>query len=473
MSMVKPTLKVLTADQIENINNKVLTILAETGIRVDDANARRVFKTAGCMEIEEDRYCIPRDIVAWAVQSAPSRIEVFNRDGGTGFQLDSHQTDNTVFGIGVTNLYYQEALSDEVVQFNRGHMAQATRLGEALAAFDVISTPGVIQDVPTREAELTGVLEMLANTKKPLVLLVSEPNDFATSLEMMNRLIGHSKERPFVIPYLNPITPLILNAETTLKMDLAVAMGLPLIFSNYGMSGATSPITPGGTLALLTAELVAGLVYAQLLKEGAPIVLGSLPATFDMKTMQSYYSPQSMLLNLACAEMMTHYGIPHCGTSGGWMGWGPDLMAGAMLWANHLSSVLGSVGLVPFVGNNFDSLAFSPTTVVYAAEIIRFAREYGQGFSLEPDEIGLKEIMTLGPGANYLTSQLTMKKFKASLRASPVWPMLSLEKWEEKGRPKAGEVLRRHTHDLLNEITPPPDHDEILAVGEEFITNLS
>ena len=82
--------------------------------------------------------------------------------------------------------------------------------------------------------------------------------------------------------------------------------------------------------------------------------LGSLPASFNMRTMESYCSPQSMLVNLACAEMMAHYGVPHCGTSGGWIGWGPDLLAGSMLWANHLTGVLGKVGLVPFVGNNFD-----------------------------------------------------------------------------------------------------------------------
>jgi trimethylamine--corrinoid protein Co-methyltransferase len=192
-----------------------------------------------------------------------------------------------------------------------------------------------------------------------------------------------------------------------------------------------------------------------------------------MSSMESYYTPQSMLVNLACAEMMAYYGMPHCGTSGGWMGWGPDLMAGAMLWANHLTGVLGKVGLVPFVGSNFDSLAFSPATAVYAAEIIRFAREFREGFSLEAEEAGLEEVISRGPGANYLTSDLTMKKFRDQSPLSRIWPTFSLEKWEDQDRPKADQVLREYTHNLLSKIKPPADHDRSLAAGEEFINKRS
>jgi len=36
---------------------------------------------------------------------------------------------------------------------------------------------------------------------------------------------------------------------------------------------------------------------------------------------------------------------------------------------------LGKVGLAPFVGGSFDSLAFSPALVVYSDEVIRQARK--------------------------------------------------------------------------------------------------
>ena len=57
------------------------------------------------------------------------------------------------------------------------------------------------------------------------------------------------------------------------------------------MSGASTPITPAGTIALQNAELLAGLVFSQLVKAGTPIILGSFPATFDMKDMVNRYTP--------------------------------------------------------------------------------------------------------------------------------------------------------------------------------------
>ncbi len=473
MSQVKARLNVLSDNQIQYIHDAALTILEKTGIRVDGPSARAVFKKATGQPATDNTVLIPRELTKWAINTAPHKIDVLQRNGLPGFTLDSRDTEQSIFGIGVTNLYYQDPLTDKVTRFSRENMAQATRLGNGLDEFDTIATPGVLQDCKPEESDLIGLLEMLANTKKPITLLVSEPQAFERCLSMCDFLMGETATQTSIIPYFNPITPLILNSETSLKMELTVSRGMPFIFSNYGMSGATCPITPGGALALLTAELLSGLVYAQLLKEGTPVILGSLPAAFDMKDMLSYYTPQSMLINLACAEMMNYYNVPHCGTSGGWMGRGPDLIAGSMLWQNHLTSILGCSGLVPFVGNNFDSLAFSPATVVYSAEIIRMSRDYTKGFSLDPGEVGLDEIISMGPGASYLSSDLTMKKFREPLTKSNIWSFMSLDKWQKNGAPKAEMELRKYTQSLLDTFSCPDDHGQILEKGKKYLRSLS
>lgn len=469
MAIIKPELRVLDQKQKRDVHALAVQILEKTGIRVDDPSARQVFGAAGNASHKDGIFTIPGDLVNWAVDKAPTSIDIFRRDGRPAFCLDSGDSGNTVFGIGVTNLYYQEPRTDNVVPFGRSHMVKSTLLVEGMSEFDAIATPGVIQDLKPQKAELIGSLEMLANTTKPIVMLVSETDAFETSLDMYAELIGFEVEKPYVIPYVNPITPLVLNSETTTKMDITIDKGLPLIFSNYGMAGATTPITPSGSLALMTAELLAGLVYSQLKKEGTPIILGSLASVFDMKSTQSYYTPQSILLNLACAEMMAYYGIPHCGTSGGSLGWGPDLMASGMLWANHLTGAVGRAGLTPFVGSNFDSLVFSPATAVYAAEVIRFAREFSRGFTWSVEELGMQDIQNLGPGGNYLLSDLTLMKFKDQSQPSGIWEVLDLEKWQGADQPEAIQILRDHTHHLINEMEPPSDHDRLLAQGELYI----
>jgi trimethylamine:corrinoid methyltransferase-like protein len=114
----------------------------------------------------------------------------------------------------------------------------------------VVSTPGIAQDLEPSVADLRATLALTANTTKPLVLLVSEEKLFVPVLDLLENLHGDSGHRPAVIPYFNPITPLVLNAETSRKMAITVERGLPFIYNNYGMSGATAPITPGSTLVV-------------------------------------------------------------------------------------------------------------------------------------------------------------------------------------------------------------------------------
>jgi trimethylamine--corrinoid protein Co-methyltransferase len=286
---------------------------------------------------------------------------------------------------------------------------------------------------------------------------------------MLETLHGDLAARPFTLPYLNPITPLVMNEGTVDKMLIAIERGLPFIYSNYGMAGASTPITPGGTLVLMNAELLAGLTLSQLVKEGAPIVLGSLPAYFDMKGMGSFYEPRSYLVDLACAEMMAFYGLPHAGTSGSGLGWGADLLSAGHQWTNHLLSCMGKAGLAPFVGDVLGSMAYSPASAVYANEVIEQARIIARGMALDTESVVLDEIVTVGPGGNFLMSNQTLKLFRSDCYLSDILPNLVLEEWQARGQPRTEEVLRDHTQLLLVTLEAPQGHDDLMARGTAFI----
>ena len=467
---VQPRITVLTPEQVEQVHNYSLQILSSVGVRVDSEQAREIFARAvGPSWVEDDRVRIPRDLVEWALEVAPSTVEIYDRQGQLAFRLGD---DRTRFGIGVTTLYYQDPETDEVVPFARRHMEAMVRLGSALPNFDVISTVGIIQDVPTQVSDLYAVLEMTANTVKPLVILVSDEDCFPPVLDLLEHLHGDLAARPFVIPYFNPLTTLIINAGTADKMLVAIERGLPFIYSTYSMAGMSTPITPAGTLALMNAELLAGLVLSQLAQEGTPIILGILPAIFDMKTMVSFYDPQSLVLNLVCAEMMAHYRLPHCGTSGSGTGWGPDLLAAGTYWMNHVTSCIDKVGLAPFVGDTLGSKAFSPANVVFVHEVIEQALRFAQGIRLDDASVDLEEIVRVGPGGNFLLSELTLKLYRSAYYTNPIFPRWSLEKWQEQGRPRAIDLLRSHTCQVMAELRAPEDHAALMAQGEAFIRSL-
>ena len=266
----RPRLTLLSDGHIEAAHEASLRLLAELGVRVDSERARSVFsKAKGAARVEGDRVYLHREVVEWAIRAAPETIDVYDRRGGAAFRLGD---DRTRFGVGVTNLWYQDPATDALEPFSRAHMRAGVRLSQDLPNYDVISTLGVLRDLSPEVADLYAVLEMVGNSTKPLVLLISDEKLFPTVLELLEALHGDVGEKPFFIPYLNPITPLAINEGTSDKLLDSGACGIPVIFSNYGMAGMTTPITCAGTLAVLNAELLAGLVLSQLGKEGAPII---------------------------------------------------------------------------------------------------------------------------------------------------------------------------------------------------------
>ena len=463
---VRPKLAVLDSAQKERIHSDSLWVLSSVGVRVDSERARELFEKAmGPTAVNGDRVTIQSELVEWALEAAPTEITVFDRRGEQTFRLPGEAR----FGIGVTALYFQDPETDGVEAFTRKHMEGMARLGGALTGFDVVSTVGIVQDVSPALSDLYGTLEMVANTTKPLVLLVSDEGVFARVLDLIEHLHGDLASQPFVLPYFNPISPLVMNKGTVDKMWHTIERGLPFLYSNYGMAGASAPITPAGALVMLNAELLAGLTLSQLISKGARVVLGSLPAYFDMKGMGSFYDPQSYLVNLACAEMMAHYQLPHCGTSGSGMGWGADLISSGHQWFNHLASCIGKVGLAPFVGDSLGSKVFSPSIVVYANEIIEQARLFAGGFALDDAAIRLDELAEVGPGGNFLTSPLTLELFRSAYYESRIFPRLTLENWQILEAPTAQGTLRSYVRDLLSQLEAPPDHVELMARGEAFI----
>lgn len=468
-NVINPHITLLKQDQLERIHSDSLKILSDVGVRIDSQRARKIFSDAiGPNAIKGDIVRIPKDIVTHALEIAPSSVDLYNRNG----DLVIHQAEKSHFGIGATTLYYQNPETDNVEPFSRKHMEISVRLADRLNSFDFIATPGILQDIPPNVSDLFAVLEMTANTTKPLAILISARDELPVALDLLETLHGDLTSKPFIVPFFTPITPLVMDRDTMDKMLVTIERGLPFIYLNYGMVGATTPITPAGTLTLLNAEMLAGLTLSQLIKEGTPIIPGYIATFMDMKSPGNFYDSHSYLIELACADLMSFYRLPHIGTSGSTMGYGADIIAAGHQWLNHIVRLIGKGGLAAFVGCNFGGKVFSPNVIVYANEVIAQARRFAQGFEIDDSGDIFEEIAKTGPGGNFLTSDLTYNRFSEAYFQSDIFPQLTLEDWQNRGCPQADALLRRYTAEIISSLKAPDDHAELMAKGLEFIRKI-
>ena len=472
MSSVQPRMQILSEDQKNLFYEKALWVLEAVGVKVECPEVVREFAKQPGVRCDGNVVKLSEKRVEQALETAPRHVDIYNRRGEPAFSLGPDFNHHTRFSIGSPTLNYQHPETRKIEEWRRCHTGLIAGLANTLDAFDAIATPGTIHDYGPEQADYFSTLELLANTHKPVILLVSKDNAFPGVIRFIEHLFSRLCEKPFVIPYVNNITPLVLNKGTTDKMKTAYSYGLPVIFNNFVMAGASTPITPAGCMTLTIAELLMGITCSQLIQPGAKIIAGSLPNSFNMSTMNAFYSPSSLVVSHSIAEMMDYFGIPHSGTSGNSLGWEGDLIEAGIKWMNYLPSVMGKVGLCPFAGPVFQATTLSATSIVLASEVIREARKYARGFEME-DNFLLDEIEAVGHGGSYLGTQSTFELFRDYQPESDIWPSLTLESWKNSGMPTSTGMLREKTLHLLNHPVLPADRQDILEKGEDYITRLA
>jgi trimethylamine--corrinoid protein Co-methyltransferase len=77
------------------------------------------------------------------------------------------------------------------------------------------------------------------------------------------------------------------------------------------MAGATAPVTLAGSLVSHNAEMLASLVYVQLVEPGAKVIYGSFSAAMDMRFgVDCVGTPEMSLLSACLPQFCRRYGIP-------------------------------------------------------------------------------------------------------------------------------------------------------------------
>jgi trimethylamine--corrinoid protein Co-methyltransferase len=160
---------------------------------------------------------------------------------------------------------------------------------------------------------------MLANTTKPIVFTPPDLGGCRDTVEMAEIVAGGEdalRLNPFVCAYLNFSSYLRHNQEALQRLLHMAGKGLPCIYvSSIALRGVITPVTVAGCLALSNAGQLAGLLLAQLKREGTPVIaFRTGGGGFDMRTMTALYSsPDARGFR---GDLAHYYGLPSFGTSG-------------------------------------------------------------------------------------------------------------------------------------------------------------
>jgi trimethylamine--corrinoid protein Co-methyltransferase len=450
-----PHFRILSDDQIEELHQATLEVMRRTGVRVDEPAAIEVFARAGCW-VDGQRVRFPAHLVEWAIEVTPSRVMLCDRLGRPAVAL---QGERAYFGTGSDTPNIIDPYTGQRRPVRKEDVARTSLLVDTLPHLSFMMCSGIASDVHEAISDIHHFEAMVSNTLKPIAFTAWSLENLKNIIEMAEIVAGGAEDlqrKPFCALYTEPISPLMLGVEATQKLMYMAEKGLPTIFTPGLITGANGPVTIAGGLVQGNAEMLAGFVLAQLIREGAPLVYGGGILPIDMRTtLMSYASPEFMMGVCALKDMARHYRLPmfHFAGCSDAKTFDQQASLEGALWV--MLAALNGGNLVHDVGYIDNGLTTSYQQLVVMDEVVGMVARFMGGIEVTEEMMAMDVIDEVGPGGHFLSHDHTYRHFRENW-----FPTLldrsNYDTWVEKGKLTLGDRAAARARKLLEEHKPDP-----------------
>lgn len=457
----------LSKDKLSLLHDASLEIMDRTGMRFHLQEAIDLFKKAGAVVSDGNLVRIPPRLVEWALHTAPKNVTIFDQTGRRAMALGGYRS---YFGPGSDCSYIydldtglrRKAVLDDVVQ--------AIRLVDALPNFDFVMSMFLPSDVPEETYERRQMALMLQESTKPIVFVGVEADSTVCAIDMAAAAaggLGELQRYPFIVNYVNAVSAFQHNKQSLERLLYAAERNLPSIYAPGSSKGTMAPITVAGAMALGNAGHLAGLVLAQLKREGSPFLRPApVGHGMDMRSMVSLYAaPDGGPFG---ADLAHYYGIPTFGVAGCSDAKILDTQAAAEAALTLFDNALGGVNLVHDVGYLDCAMTGSLEFLAINDELIGWLRRYLRKLEISEETLALDLIHQIGPDGGFIETQHTLRHVREDWVPS-LMDRSNYERWAGNGATTLQERAKHKVHEILGSHKAPPLPDHVLRAIDEVI----
>jgi trimethylamine--corrinoid protein Co-methyltransferase len=462
---VETYLRVLSDADRDQVHEKTIKILAETGIRVETDLGRDYLKKAGAEVNETTKIVrIPRSMLEESLQAAPKKFSLGARRADWDLGMNEGECYLLPDGEGISIIDHRTR-EDRPATF--ADWLDATLVIDAL---DEISVYWAMVEQGDKRGTLADTIQywisIFHNFSKHVQDSSPDANCSSWLLEILQVVFGNKDtirdSHPFSF-LVCPQSPLMIDAQHT---DAYLAMGgwnIPLAIMPMPLMGGTGP----GNMISMTiqgnCEVLAMLCLAQAVEPGTPIIYA--PALAVMNPRSGMYSAGAIengLLSCAAIEMGKYYNLPVEGSGGGTDTFTPGIQASYERTMNFLPAVMSWPDLMVGCGLLGGSMVMSLEQLVIDAEMFRMSKQAHRGIPTH-DETWLDEIIQkAGPGGNYLGEKSTVKNMRSGEWLIPHLGVHDTEEsWKRGGRKDILEEAREKVDQILKTHNPLPLDDNV------------
>ncbi|MBZ5540569.1 MAG: trimethylamine methyltransferase family protein [Acidobacteriia bacterium] len=447
---MQPKLEILERELIERILGEALALIAEPGVKVQAQAAVELLAGAGA-RVEEGIAHIPEALARQALASAPREFFLHNRGGEPVVRYGG---DAVQFDPGSSCVHILDPATLQHRMTQAADLVRLVQVAEMLPQYAAQSTAVVCNDVPKEIGDLYRLFLVLLHSNKPIVTGAFAAHTVPLMIDLLAADSGGREAlrgRPRAVFDVCPSPPLNWSDFAGQNLaDLARA-GVPAEVVSVPLAGAAAPVTLAGTVVQHAAECISGIVIHQLAQPGAPVVWGGAPAIFDMRSgITAMGAVETAMLNVACAQVGKHLGLPTHGYLTGSDAKVMDAQAGLESGVAALMGALGGINMISGAGM-LDSLAcHSPEKLVLDAETIAMAQRVRAGIQPRGESLALAMFAQAGLRGEFLKLPETRRLFRSEQHLpSSVIDRGSLHAWEQNGAKDMFARARERVTELL------------------------
>ena len=465
-----PNFEILTEEALCIIEANAEQILEEVGVNfLDNPAALKRWKDAGAY-IDGERVRIPKGLARKLCATAPS-----------SFTQHARNSERNVV-IGGNNLVLAPVYGPPFVRDAAGGRRYAT-----MGDFQKFVKLGYMSkwlhhsggtvceptDVPVNKRHLDMLHAHMTLSDKPFMGSVTEPSRAQDSVDMASILFGKDfvQENTVMTSLININSPMTFDDVMMGALEVYAQNNQACIISPFIVGGAMAPVSVAGTLTQVMAEALAGVAYSQLIRPGAPVIMGAFVTSIDMNSgAPTFGTPEAAHITYGAGQLARRMGLPYR-SSGGFTGSKlPDAQA-AYETSNSLN--MGLLAGVNFMLHSCGwlegGLVSSFEKFVMDADQLGTLHHLARGVEIDENAQAMDAIREVGPGGHYLGCEHTHKNFKSAFWKSDLLDYKPFETWEDEGARDTQALATARVEKMLNDYVQPPLDPGIAEGLADFI----
>ena len=424
--MLRGLLRVIDESDMDRLHEAALCILEKTGLRIRGGFLLRALAEAGCkVDFEVHRAWFRPDLVEKQIEGQRDRYKMVRSSLWYPFCREIPRDDVAIpdeftcdYGFATPSIY--DYPSGEFHTPTVQDQIDAIKLGNALDCVKAVCAPFICGDFDSRMEIIESARVLLLNTKKPGWVGTSCAAEVKYLAEMAALAVDGDQERlrtqpPIFVHAYCTTSPLKLETRSCEVLEEALKYGFPVNFAPMPILGGTTPVTPAGSAAVATAEILGCMTAATLIDPDVFYFCTIVSGEMDMHTTQvCTATPAATLIDAAVHQLFRcRYGLV-CNVEPAYVeAKVPGIQAAFMKTFRQMA--LGSTASHSLpLGLLDNGSAFSPTQAMVDLEVNRALYGFARGMEVNDDTLCVDLINELdfGEHGTYLESEHTCRHFR-------------------------------------------------------------